>query len=171
MALILEKARVDHGQPEQRGLQRHDALAYGREQARILRHLAHQLMHHLQSHYLADAFGFFLQLGANQRTLFAATEGAPNLFTQLAADIDRPPAVSHRHFLVYGRCRLRRGRRQIRRTLQRAQLFFNVVVIRGRQAVVGAGATPKQEILEQLVIDGFARQVRILRRLARDRLI
>ena len=159
-----------------------------------MRHLADQLMDHLQPHHLANAFGFFLQLGADQRTLFAATEGAPHLFTQLAADVDWPPPVSQRRVFVTGRCR--RGHAaafiglvvsialialfsalwqhviaRLGQALQRAQLLLDVVVIRRRQAAVGVGTIPQQKVLQRLVADGFTGQVGVLRRLAHDRLI
>ena len=85
MAFVGQEVRIDHGQAQQRRLQRHNSFAQGGQQARILRHLVDQLAHQLQSQHLAHALGIFFELRANQGARFASRKRAPDRLAQLAA--------------------------------------------------------------------------------------
>ena len=101
VGLLAEEARVDHGQAQQRRLQRHDGFAHRHQQPRVLRHLVHQLAHHLQAEHLPDMGGLFLQLGAHQAARRGLGVRAPGFGIQRALAVDSP-------------LRVQRGRRPLR---------------------------------------------------------
>ncbi len=194
VAFLAEKPRIDHRQPQQRGLQRHDGLTHRHQQARVLRHLVDQLAHHLHAQHLADMGGVLFQLCAHQRAFTGAAVDAPDLRAELAQHANDAGGVFRRAVVIVDvgiarrqrgaarvaagavvvvafiadaprlRTRLQRRRRRVRRGLERDQLFFDGGVIRRRQPMVGRAATAKQEVLEQHVPDVAIGQVRVLRR-------
>ena len=176
VALVAEKTWINHGQAQQGRLQRHNGFTHRRQQARVLRHLVHQLAHHLQAQHLPHALGFFLELGAHDGAFPGPPIGTPYLRAQLAFFIHNTRrAVRRGHVLVVGLrhaawfCQRSHGR--VGGRFQGRQLFLDRRVVGRRQSLMGIAVAPPQKVAESLIQQFVIGQVGVLRGLPAHRLV
>ena len=140
-----------------------------------MRNLVDQLPHGFEPQHLADPCGVFFQLGPHLRARLAPPEHTPDFLAQLAQFIDDGLGPVHgrqlgvvvwffirRSLFGWGRCHRLGWRFAL--AFERADFFFNVVVVGRGQPVPGLGLRiTLQEITEQRFFNALIGQIGVVR--------